>query len=305
MKLELLTLLVFLLAVYAEDENPLSHGFGEDIEWVSLDSALELSKEQNKPVFVLIHKTWCGACKALKQNFKTSNKRKEIVELSKKFIMVNLEDEEEPEDEKYAPDGAYIPRLLFLDKNGDPLEVDNKKNYPNNAYYFPQAVDVLKAMKKALTEFGAQGKESEEKVEVEESKKDEKKKEKTEKKEEKEKKKEKAEKKEEKETSKKAKEEKKSEDKKEKSKEKDVKESKKDDKQKKEKAKENKEEKEEKPKKEKAKAEKKEDKEKAKKDKKETKSDSKKQDKEEKKEKEQKKEKKEKTEKTKGKKTEL
>ena len=34
------------------------------------------------------------------------------------------------------------------------MAVDNKKNYPNNAYYFPQAVDVLKAMKVALKEFG-------------------------------------------------------------------------------------------------------------------------------------------------------
>ncbi|KAI6240825.1 hypothetical protein M3Y99_00389400 [Aphelenchoides fujianensis] len=107
-------------------------------------------KEQKKPVFLLVHKTWCGACKQLKNSFKTSPKRKEFVDLSRKFVMVNLEDDEEPEDDKYAPDGRYIPRLYFVDENEEVLPIDNKKNYPRNAYYFPQLVDVIKAMKQAL-----------------------------------------------------------------------------------------------------------------------------------------------------------
>uniref|UniRef100_A0A914QHN5 Thioredoxin domain-containing protein n=1 Tax=Panagrolaimus davidi TaxID=227884 RepID=A0A914QHN5_9BILA len=108
--------LIAIVAVFCKEEVDLSHGFGEDIDWVSWDNALDLAKEQNKPVFLLIHKTWCGACKALKKNFKGSNKRTELLELSKKFVMVNLEDDEEPDDERYAPDGAYIPRLFFLGK---------------------------------------------------------------------------------------------------------------------------------------------------------------------------------------------
>lgn len=30
------------------------------------------------------------------------------------------------------------------------MDVNNKKNYPNNAYYFPQVPDVIRAMKEAL-----------------------------------------------------------------------------------------------------------------------------------------------------------
>ena len=42
--------------------NPLSHGFGDDIEWVKWEDAIEKALEVNKPICLLIHKTWCHAC---------------------------------------------------------------------------------------------------------------------------------------------------------------------------------------------------------------------------------------------------
>ena len=44
-------------------ENPLAHGFGNDIDWVQWDDAIEKALDENKPIFLLIHKTWCHACK--------------------------------------------------------------------------------------------------------------------------------------------------------------------------------------------------------------------------------------------------
>uniref|UniRef100_A0A0M3HIY5 Thioredoxin domain-containing protein n=1 Tax=Ascaris lumbricoides TaxID=6252 RepID=A0A0M3HIY5_ASCLU len=69
--------------------------------------------------------------------------------------MVNTEDDEEPYEEEYRPDGKYIPRLLFLDKNGDllPEFVNKKAEYKNYAYYYSSPADVLNSMKDVLESF--------------------------------------------------------------------------------------------------------------------------------------------------------
>lgn len=83
------------------------NGFGNNYVWAaSLESGLQIATNHKKPLMVIIHKSWCHACKNLKTKFANSA---EIQTLSKHFVMVNLLDEEEPEN-GFAPDGSYIPR---------------------------------------------------------------------------------------------------------------------------------------------------------------------------------------------------
>ena len=42
-------------------------GFGDDINWVKWDDAIEAALDQQKPIFLLIHKQWCHACKGRKR----------------------------------------------------------------------------------------------------------------------------------------------------------------------------------------------------------------------------------------------
>ncbi|XP_052775262.1 thioredoxin domain-containing protein 12-like [Mya arenaria] len=130
--------------LYASD---LDNGWGDDIDWKKFDDALELSKTENKPVMLIIHKSWCGACKKLKPLFAES---KEIAELSGSFIMANTLDDDEPKDDKYKPDGAYIPRILFIYNGKVAEDLYHEAGSPKYKYYYHNTEGIVKTMRKAV-----------------------------------------------------------------------------------------------------------------------------------------------------------
>jgi len=96
---------------------------------------------------LLLHKSWCGACKKLKTEFQGSE---EIVAMSKKFVMVNAEDNEDPHGSvTFQIDGSYIPRTYFLNPEGQILDV--KSEHPKFKFFFGDAPSILGAMWAALS----------------------------------------------------------------------------------------------------------------------------------------------------------
>ncbi|CAH3198266.1 unnamed protein product [Porites evermanni] len=117
------------------ENNFLARGFGDSIAWVTFEDGLEQIKKSDKLMLLLIHKTWCGSCKALKPKLAAS---KEFAQMSRHFVMVNTEDEEEPKGSQFIVDGEYIPRVLFLNPEGKVIdEIWNEgTKHPHVKYYY-------------------------------------------------------------------------------------------------------------------------------------------------------------------------
>jgi len=130
-------------------EQIVDHGFGKHINWVKYEEGLKLAKEQSKPMMVIIHKSYCGACKALKPKIRND---KEFAKLSKDFIMVTCQDDEEPNDDQFDQDGAYIPRVFFLDNLGyvETSLYNTEKDYEKAKFAYGSATAIIEQMKIAL-----------------------------------------------------------------------------------------------------------------------------------------------------------
>ncbi|VDI66417.1 protein-disulfide reductase (glutathione) [Mytilus galloprovincialis] len=67
--------------------------------------------------------------------------------------MLNADDDEEPEGEKYSPDGGYIPRVLFYDPDGNILDqYKNENGHPDYKYYHFNPTSIAATMKKVIKE---------------------------------------------------------------------------------------------------------------------------------------------------------
>ena len=105
--------------VYAPDGS-LGRGFGDKFDWWGLEGGMAESNRTGKISMVVVHKSWCGRCQQLGPSFAQEST---IKYLADQFVMINICDEEEPQEERFNPGGhGYIPRIMFFDSAGELMD---------------------------------------------------------------------------------------------------------------------------------------------------------------------------------------
>lgn len=139
--------LLLLLALFSPTTHILADGWNsQKILYHNFNKGIfDEAKRQQKPIMLVIHKTWCPACKQMRKKFEQSA---EIEALSEHFVMSHAEDDDEPSDERYAPNGAYSPRILFINpESGDLLPITNPAGTdPASPHFYGSAPEVVRGM---------------------------------------------------------------------------------------------------------------------------------------------------------------
>ncbi len=128
-----------------------SHGFNDAIAWRGFEEGFRVASEEQRPLMLVVHASWCSKCRLLKRLFRSD---KQLIELSEQFVMVNVDQDEEPTVTQLGPDGTYLPRVLFFAPNGD---IDSTLQNPNRRrfrYFYMPNEDLLGTMQRALERHG-------------------------------------------------------------------------------------------------------------------------------------------------------
>lgn len=88
------------------------------INWeTDLDKALEMSKQQNKPIMIDVYTDWCGACKEMD---KTTFANKDVINNSANFIALKFNPEKAANGNDFLNKYSILgfPTMLFMNSDG-------------------------------------------------------------------------------------------------------------------------------------------------------------------------------------------
>jgi len=126
---------------------------GSLLQWKKPSDLTETFLAGNtKPIMMLVHKSWCGACSRLREELGNVDKAREVAALGENYVLVEALDAEEPTDDAFAPDGKYFPRIVFLDSKGEvrPEFTCSLDANPTFQYFYRTAEQVAYSMKEVL-----------------------------------------------------------------------------------------------------------------------------------------------------------
>lgn len=120
---------------------PSSPQTDNQIKWMySLSEGLKAAKKSSKPLMVDFYADWCGWCKKLDRE---TYRDQEVIRLSKDFICVKVNTDENPEaSQHYRVSG--LPTIVFLDSNGEIIE--NVVGYRGSSKYIKILSDIIKGL---------------------------------------------------------------------------------------------------------------------------------------------------------------
>jgi thiol-disulfide isomerase/thioredoxin len=124
---------------------------GTSIQWRTSNEAFAEAKRTNKPIALVVFTTWCPHCKRFQRVFDDPR----IVEASKSFVMVHVDgDADRDLADRYAPDGGYFPRTMFLKPDASLLNGVRAKDEGRFQFFYDEndASPLLAAMDKAKRE---------------------------------------------------------------------------------------------------------------------------------------------------------
>ena len=129
-----------------------AQGWGDHIAWRHLEEGLAEARASHRPLMLVVHASWCNQCKKLKPAFQD----RELSELTRHFVMVNADQDEVPTAMQYAPDGAYLPRIVFVAPETGEVDTSlvNTRRAQQRYFYTPRD-DLVGTMRKALAAHGA------------------------------------------------------------------------------------------------------------------------------------------------------
>ena len=123
--------------------------------WKGYQEGIALAKKEGKPVCLIFYTDWCPHCTNYSRVFHDA----EVVETSKKFVMIRLNKDKNAElSGRYAADGQYIPRTYFLSSAGE-LFKDVHAPRANYMFFYDESrpASVLAGLRAALAKHDADG----------------------------------------------------------------------------------------------------------------------------------------------------